>query len=157
MRRSLLLFPALALLALPAASRADVASGIVTSVCGTPQGSYTAGRPGAQQVDTNGNICIAVAAGATANPPVAILSTPTTSAAQLASNKLTNGVIFYIPTTNTGTICVGKDNTITVGGASSWCMSVASGITAGSLGVSNTNLIWVISSNGTDKIQFLGN
>lgn len=93
--------------------------------------------------------------GATSTPPVTIQQTATASAVQLASNQLTNGVIFYIPSTNTGTICVGKDNTVTT--LTGYCMSTANGIPAGSLGVNNTNLIWVIGTNTSDILMILGN
>ena len=92
---------------------------------------------------------------ATSTPPVAIQQTASTTATQLASNTLTQGVSFYILSTNTGTICVGPTSSVTT--SNGYCMSTANGISAGSLGVNNTNLIYVIGTNNTDKIFFLGN
>ena len=47
----------------PAAAQSGVTQGVATTVCGTPFGTYTSGRPGPQQVDLNGNVCIYVSGG----------------------------------------------------------------------------------------------
>lgn len=105
-------------------------------------------------VGSGGCAGTAMSTSATNTPPVSIQQTTTTSAVQLASNALSNGAIFEIPSTNTGTVCVGSAGVTTSTG---FCMSVASGITSGSLGVNNTNLISVIGTNGSDKLYVLGN
>ena len=127
----------------------------VVGACGTA--GYTAGTSPPITQDTGGNQCLTQAGGssATSNPPVAIQVTLTASPVQLPANALTNGAIFYILSTNTGTECIGKDNTVTT--STGYCMSTTNGVSAGSLGVNNTNLIWVIGTNTTDKLYLLGN
>lgn len=117
--------------------------------------TYTAnGVPMPLTQTPNGLLCVQGSGDATATPPVTIQQTLTASAVQLAANPLTNGAIVEIPSTDTGTVCVGAVGVTTSTG---YCMSVASGITAGSLGVNNTNLIYVIGTNTSDKLFVLGN
>lgn len=105
-------------------------------------------------VGSGGCAGTAMSTSATNTAPISIQQTTTASAVQLASNALTNGAIFEIPSTDTGTVCVGPAGVTTSNG---YCMSVASGITAGSLGVNNTSLIYVIGTNTSDKLFVLGN
>lgn len=120
---------------------------VATAAGGTPTGNTTlSGGPTSPGV--NGSTS------ATNTAPVSIQQTTTTSAVQFASNALTNGAIFEIPSTDTGTVCVGPAGVTTSTG---YCMSVASGITAGSLGVNNTSLMYVIGTNTSDKLFVLGN
>lgn len=97
---------------------------------------------------------VGLSSSATSTAPVSIQQTTTASPVQLASNALTNGVIFQIDAADTGTVCVGTAGVTTSTG---YCMSNALGRTAGSLGVNNTNLLYVVGTNTSDKISFLGN
>jgi hypothetical protein len=98
--------------------------------------------------------------GATSNPLQPLIAVPTTSATATATQTYSNGVILQIPTTNTGTICWGPTNAVTATFAAGTkiCLSNSVGIVATSVGVNNLSLLgYVISSNGTDLVQYTAN
>ena len=102
------------------------------------------------------NITVGVTTSTSTNPVVSFQQTATTSAAAMPANILANGLIFNVWASNSGRICVGGPTvTLTTG----FCMAPGQtvGITAGSLGVANTNQIYMIGSNTTDVLQALGN
>lgn len=149
----LALLASLVLLVGPRVALADVpVQATVLSACGTM--NYPVGQVRTLTQTQTALLCLAPNGGSTATAPVSLQQTTTASAVQLGANPLTNGAIFEIPSTDTGTVCVG---TVGVTTSTGYCMSVASGITAGSLGVNNTNLIYVIGTNTSDKLFVLGN
>jgi len=93
--------------------------------------------------------------------PVTIGSLPTTlfaaqqtvstTAAALGSNVLTNGVVITADPANAGTVWVGK-----VGVTTSTGYSLAPGQSI-AYAISNSNAIYIIGSNLTDKVAYTGN
>lgn len=74
-----------------------------------------------------------------------------TTAVQLPSNVLTQGVIVQALSTNSVSIYLGFSNTVTT--------STGSELVAGqatSVAVSNTNAIWAISGSASQKLCFIG-
>ena len=89
--------------------------------------------------------------GVVSTSPISFQQTLTTSAAALTANAYTVGIVITSLSTNTGTVYVGASGVTT---------STGYPLVAGqsiSYSVSNSNLVYIIGTNGTDKVAVTGN
>ena len=124
------------------------------------QGGVAVGAAAPLQVslaNTGGN-ATPVAVSGTVNPTtptvlIAFVTTVTTAGTevQLGSNSIVAGVL-QAPSTNTGLIYVGNDNTVS---STNYGAELQPGQATG-VAISNTNKIWIDSSVNGDKCAFIG-
>ena len=89
--------------------------------------------------------------GVVGTSPISFQQTLTTSAVALATNTYAVGIVITSLSTNTGTVYVGASGVTT---------STGYPLVAGqsiSYSVSNSNLVYIIGTNGTDKVAVTGN
>jgi len=96
-------------------------------------------------------LTVIVSSSATSNAITSFQATVSQTAASLPSGSLTNGIILMALSSNSGIIYVGGPGVSTANG-----LPLAPGAQT-SLGVSNSNLVYIIGTNTSDKIAGLGN
>lgn len=108
--------------------------------------------PVTEDPSCNLNVNIAAGAGAVVSTsPKSFQQTLAASAAALASNAYTVGIVITALTTNTGTVYVGGPG---VTASTGYPMVPGQSI---SYAVSNSNLVYVIGTNTTDQVAVTGN